>query len=321
MKQNKDKRSRIKPATKAGRYVRSLVLHRIPLRPAWWRVVYYHESVAGFIPFLAGMIIWLLGWVGPGLMIASSTVALRRAIYWFDVLRVEPHISRRTLGVIRLERFIQLTGLSLKSHWIFWGVLIAFVLKPFKGELNALDFWLLLLLLLLALTEFGPPFVLFLGSSDKSFPLFIRVMIGCMPHRAVTLLRQKKWALDKWRARTKEPDHWREVVQRFARLACVIVVDGRFPTPAINEECDWLLKKGMIYKMVIVGDEHGRCPVLDALISQAKQDESKHVLIVSPEAVQSVVHAFTMSRHHVPSERLWASSILRDLDLTPSSNT
>lgn len=315
MKQNRDKRNRLKRTAKAGRLVRSLVLDRVPVRLSWRKFAYYYGSVAGLVIGPVGLIIWFLGWAGPGAMVASSIIALRRMIFWFDVLRVEPHIYRRTLEVIRLERFIQLTGIGLKGHWFFWGVLIAFVLKMLKGDLSALDFGLLLLLLLLALTEFGPPFVLFLGSSDKSFPLFIRVMIGCMPHRAVTLVTQKKWGLDKWRARTKDPEHWREVVQRFARIACVVVLDARFPTDAVNEECDWLLNKGMNYKMVIVGDEHGRCPVLDALISQARQGESKHVLIVSPEAVQSVVHAFTMSGHLVPSEGQPAASILRGLNL------
>ena len=60
-------------------------------------------------------------------------------------------------------------------------------------------------------SEFAPPFVLFLGSSDSSRRLFLRVMAGCVPPRAITLLRQGDWAIDKWRARTADPSQWREV--------------------------------------------------------------------------------------------------------------
>jgi hypothetical protein len=302
---------RRRPSREAGQPIPNPVLRRIPLRWTWWKLSYLY---GGLIGIAAGLIGFVSGRLGIGAIISISTIVMRRLILWFDIFRVEPRVVQRTWEVIRLERYILNGPLSIKSYLL--SVLLIFFVLPLvawpRGDGPLLPFLAVALFFsLVLLSEFTPPFVLFLGSSEHSYGLFHKVAAGCVPHRAITLLVQGGWAIDKWRARTADPTYWRDAVRRLARISCVVVLDSRISTDALNEECDWLLTEGMDYKLVVVGDASGRCPVLDATLSRLGSGVTlDRVVITTVETVQGVVNVLAERRLHLPSAEHPASSVL-----------
>lgn len=261
----------------------------------WWKLVYLYGGLLGGVAGVVGFGMILYGWVGAGWAVAVSTIVVRRVLFWIDVLRVEPRVGGRMLEVMRLDRFILTGGLSIKRDWISLLIAACVLGSELGGVFGATFF------VLVYLTEFAPPFVLFLGNSERSYDLFQRVAAGCVPHRVITLLRQDDWGLDKWRARTADPAYWREMVQALARCACVVVLDGRFPTDPLNEECDWLLVEGLSYKLVVVGHSSRNCPVLSSSWSRLNgTTKLDPVVVITPEAIQWLVNVLAQTSRHVP---------------------
>lgn len=249
---------------------------------------------------------------------------IRRLLYWFEVFRVEPNVFRRTFETVRLDPLLQKGKLSIKSNLLFHLALLKMGFILLLGGLSGFYFellfwvvlWVVLVILLAIVTEYGPPYVLFLGSSERSLRWFRKTIPGCIPHRPITLLEHETWAIDKWIARTKDPEKWREVMRSFANIACVIVLDARFPTAHVIEECEWLLNEGLDYKLVIISSRRGKCAVLDVAFSRLKKRKGReNLLILIPENLIGAINRLTESRKCVPSKQQTAAAIMRSLDL------
>jgi hypothetical protein len=297
---------------------RNIVRKRIAWRWKWSQAAYHYMGFYGHIVILPGLIFFLNGWVITGVVISFSTIVLRRLLYWIEVFFVEPSCLSRILKVIHLSHLIKPGKYTIKK-FLLCGLLITAIelLASWQfdfqtGALWGTNFWLFGILLLAIMTEFGPPFVIFLGSSDRSQELLPKIIAGCIPHRVMSPLNIESWAIDKWRARANDPEKWREMVRSLARISCIIVLDSRFLTPAVKEECEWILNEGLDYKMVIVSNNGGKCPVLDTSISRIKKTKSaENVLIVTPDALFSVVKILTAGRQFLPSKNKSAALILR----------
>jgi hypothetical protein len=286
-------------------------LSAIPLKWTWWKRIYHYGGLIWPVTVMVGFVLIVLGRIGLGVMIALSTIILRRLILWFNILRVEPKVVRRTREVMRLNSLTLPGHLSIRGALLSWLLVCCVLALVLRGDARLLALVGAAFFLLAFLSENTPPFALFLGTSEHSYELFGTIAAGCVPHRAITLLLQDQWTIDKWRARTENPDHWREMVQRLAPLSCVLILDARFPTDAVNEECDWLLTEGLNYKLIVVGDSLGNCPVLDASLARVGPDFLGSVVIALPKTAHSCVSFLCERKRHVPSKEHPACSILR----------
>jgi hypothetical protein len=172
---------------------------------------------------------------------------------------------------------------------------------------------------LVYVAEFAPPFALFLGTSEHSSALFKTAMAGVTPHRAIMMLDVRNaLMIDRWVARTHNAPEWRDVMRILARSACIIVLDARYITQATSEECDWLLKERLGYKLIVIGDTMGNCPLLDSSAIRLRRlltDDS--IVIVAPGSLPNVVRVFTKSRLHIPTADNAAGRVLNaDGDVT-----
>lgn len=255
---------------------RNIVRERIYWDWKWSQSAYHYLGFFWLIALLLGIFVFLNGWFIAGTLVAFSTIVTRRLLYWFEVFWVESDIFGRVLEIIRLDPLIKTGKHTVKKFLqaVIAITVIEMILQRWFFQHEALwgiNFWFITIILLILVTEYSPPFVLFLGNSDRSQKLFPNVVAGCIPHRVINLLRIEPWAIDKWLARTNDPEKWREMMRRLARISCIIVLDSRFPTDSINEECDWLLTEGLDYKLVIVSNKRGRCAVFDASVSRVKK--------------------------------------------------
>lgn len=279
---------------------------RIFLYP-WWLL-----TQAGGIGLLFS------GWIATGIALMFVHMPIRRLWLWAEVWRVEPRAVSRAKQIHELDSLFLPSRLSFRNGLPSIAAL-AIICVFLRAEHLTSWQWGLVASLATAgsfavvyLSEFTPPFALFLGSSERSGDIFMKAVAGCSPHRAVTMLDvQHSVMIDRWQSRTYDSSRWQEIVRRLARIVCVVVLDGRHITPATSEESDWLLQEGLAYKLIVVGDLDGSCPLLEGSARKLRAVlGAEMVVVVNQFSLPSVLRQFTAGRAYVPTTKVPAHAVL-----------
>lgn len=165
------------------------------------------------------------------------------------------------------------TAQAINLYLIFAVVvgIVGFALRhPWKGELA---FLVAALLVALVPTNFlmhgRPPTLLLLGHSGKEATAFKTLLVGRFLRVGVSSLLDVENSISNWllvgsgsrmRAREELAGTWREIFQRLATFAKVIVVDCRHSTDLVAEELAWLRENVDHERLILFADPECELP-------------------------------------------------------------
>lgn len=143
-----------------------------------------------------------------------------------------------------------------------------------------------------------PPFVLFLSASTTMQLTVQQKLVGAMMPLQVYCLLDCDQAISPGMAREagltslRAPvhEHWRDVVAELMDIAPVVVLDARFPTPAVLEEARHILNTNVAFKSFFIVGDDGERPVLDAiLLDGSLPSDCRATAVTEIELLQTLV--------------------------------
>ena len=212
------------------------------------------------------------------------------AILWAIVRRVQTAELYGSNSREASKRFRALQWAS-DMWWVLSGisiltsaVLLAVVpLIGLLGRLEILAVGLIAVLIVVVVRVLRPPAVLFLASSSHTSRRLFHEIRRVAAYRVVTLLEPDTDGLGRLTyytngLRTRDPERWRDVVERLAEIVPVIVMDARASTPSVTYEAQFLLTSGLHRRSLFVAEPDGSLPALAPIGPLATQTHVDTVL-------------------------------------------
>jgi hypothetical protein len=206
------------------------------------------------------------------------------------------------ITMMNLGLLLTLTAAIMDRGWLSLGAFIFTVGLSFAFRLVA------------------PPLLLYLAqSSDQSHRLANQLAEGLSPHRIIhqlTLPGDDLAGDGVMRAsvlRTNEEENWRESIEILMRLSRIIVLDSRGSTIPLEEEARMILGSDVIQKAVFISDEHGKCKILRAVMSQRLFDPNTRIIVMSESLLLATIDKLS-NNPRIPLPMLFFvnSQVIRD---------
>jgi|GEM_PF-3113605 len=274
-----------------GRFISRVILF---VREYWKALVPIFVVAWALDAFRSFLVVRIINWVLYALVIVGQLAIFAGARHvlrvWggrFSDLHALVALNRNSpsgvandvaITMMNLGLLLSLTASILNRGWLSLGAFIFTVGLSF------------------ALRLIAPPLLLYLAqSSDQSHRLAKQLAEDLSPHRTINQLTLPgddlagDGVLRASALRANDEDSWRDSIETLMRLSRIIVLDSRGSTIPLEEEARMILGSDVIQKAVFLSDEHGKCKILRAVMSQRLFDPNTRIFVMSESLLLSTI--------------------------------